>query len=141
MSSAAFRSFTDQGRRYFSRPHENIPETAIATPAAWYGSEMAAHPERWLVQLSASEVAEVERAARALVEAGVPRLYLPRGLGGYEVSPVLCAEICETLADADPSAAWFVMLAAPGMLIGCLFLAFSKHGNIRLGRDDEGVLR
>ncbi len=35
------------------------------------------------------------------------------------------------------SRGWFVMLAASGMLIGCLVLAFSPYGNIRLGRDDE----
>ncbi|MTI03644.1 BCCT family transporter [Roseibium sp. RKSG952] len=35
------------------------------------------------------------------------------------------------------SRGWFVMLAASGMLIGCLFLAFSSYGNIKLGRDDE----
>ncbi len=35
------------------------------------------------------------------------------------------------------SRGWFVMLAASGMLIGCLVLAFSPYGKIRLGRDDE----
>ena len=35
------------------------------------------------------------------------------------------------------SRGWFVMLAASAMLIACLFLAFSRYGEIRLGRDDE----
>lgn len=35
------------------------------------------------------------------------------------------------------SRGWFVMLTASVMLITCLVLAFSKHGRIRLGADDE----
>lgn len=35
------------------------------------------------------------------------------------------------------SRGWFVMLSASGMLLGCLFLAFSKYGDIRLGQDDD----
>ena len=35
------------------------------------------------------------------------------------------------------SRGWFVMLSASGMLISCLYLAFSKYGNIRLGKDDD----
>ena len=46
----------------------------------------------------------------ALRDAGIPRLYLPTRLGGYAVDPVTCALVCETLADADASAAWFVMV-------------------------------
>ncbi|UOE77513.1 glycine betaine uptake BCCT transporter [Parageobacillus thermoglucosidasius] len=32
---------------------------------------------------------------------------------------------------------WFYLLAATTFLVFCLFLIFSKYGNIRLGRDDE----
>ena len=47
----------------------------------------------------------------ALLEAiGVPRLFLPRDLGGWEVSPGICAQVCEAIADADPAAAWHVMV-------------------------------
>jgi alkylation response protein AidB-like acyl-CoA dehydrogenase len=51
-----------------------------------------------------------EQAYRALVDIGVPRLYLPRGLGGEEVDPVTCALVCEAIADADAAAAWHVMV-------------------------------
>jgi len=51
-----------------------------------------------------------ESAIGALVEAGVPRLYLPKSLGGYEVTPATCAYVTECLADADPAAAWHVMV-------------------------------
>ena len=43
-----------------------------------------------------------ERACRlhedsfaAIVEARIPRLFLPEGLGGDEVSPMTCAAVCE----------------------------------------------
>jgi len=47
----------------------------------------------------------------ALLEAGVARLYLPESLGGLEVDPLTCAAITESIAYADPAAAWFVMVA------------------------------
>ncbi|MEM9620844.1 MAG: hypothetical protein AAF993_04295 [Pseudomonadota bacterium] len=51
-----------------------------------------------------------ETAVSALREVGVPRLYLPASLGGYEVAPVTCARVCGALADIDPAAAWHVMV-------------------------------
>lgn len=54
----------------------------------------------------------------ALVEAGVPRLYLPERLGGYAVDPMTCARVVEILADADPSAAWHVMVYNSARLMG-----------------------
>lgn len=53
----------------------------------------------------------------ALIEAGVARLYLPQSLGGLEVDPVSCARVTECLALADPSAAWFVMVANSAKLM------------------------
>ena len=46
----------------------------------------------------------------AMLDAGVGRLYMPRGLGGLEVDPLCCAAITEQLARIDTSAAWFVMV-------------------------------
>lgn len=51
-----------------------------------------------------------EDVVTALAGVGVGRLFLAEGLGGYEVDPVTCGLVCETLADADPSAAWHVMV-------------------------------
>lgn len=50
------------------------------------------------------------QAVEALVEVGVPRLFLAKELGGDEVDPVTCAQVCEVLANADPSAGWHVMV-------------------------------
>lgn len=54
----------------------------------------------------------------ALVAAGVPRLYLPEQLGGYAVDPMTCAQMVEILADADPAAAWHVMVYNSARLLG-----------------------
>lgn len=51
-----------------------------------------------------------DEVVSALVAAGVPRLYLPADLGGYEIDPVTCARVTEQLAHGDASAAWFVMV-------------------------------
>jgi alkylation response protein AidB-like acyl-CoA dehydrogenase len=58
-----------------------------------------------------------DEAAAALIKAGVARLYLPRALGGLEVDPVTCAQVTERIARADPSAAWFVMVANSAKLM------------------------
>ena len=39
-----------------------IPQQIIS-PAAWLGSDMAAHPEKWLVTLSPEDIADLESAA------------------------------------------------------------------------------
>ena len=51
-----------------------------------------------------------EDSFAAIVEARIPRLCLPEGLGGDEVSPMTCAAVCEAVADADTAAAWHVMV-------------------------------
>jgi indole-3-acetate monooxygenase len=53
----------------------------------------------------------------ALVDAGVARLYLPASLSGLEVDPLTCAAVTATLARADASAAWFVMVANAARLM------------------------
>lgn len=42
-----------------------------------------------------------------------------------------------TVALLFKSRAWFIMLTVSMFLLVCLWLAFSKYGQIRLGRDDE----
>ena len=51
-----------------------------------------------------------DAAFQALIDAQVPRLFLPSSLGGLEVDPVTCALACEKLAVADTAAAWHVMV-------------------------------
>ena len=37
----------------------------------------------------------------ALTQIGVPRFFLPSGLGGYEITPIECARVTEAIADID----------------------------------------
>jgi alkylation response protein AidB-like acyl-CoA dehydrogenase len=83
---------------------QNIPEGLLAR--AERAAEVAAKHAEWAEQ-QAQLHGDVVTALQA---AGIPRLYLPRSLGGYEVDPVTCAKVCATLADGDASAAWFVMV-------------------------------
>ena len=43
-----------------------MPPGQIDIPSAWRGEEMAANPGRWVVQLSAGEIAELEQAAKVI---------------------------------------------------------------------------
>jgi hypothetical protein len=45
----------------------NMPKGQIDIPSAWRGEDMAAHPERWIVKLTAAEVAELEQAAQSFL--------------------------------------------------------------------------
>ena len=48
-----------------SAPGINRPRGKIDIPSAWLGAEMKANPDRWLVMLKASEIAELENAAES----------------------------------------------------------------------------
>ena len=76
------------------------------------------------IESSRTHAASAEKAGRLaddtaaeLLSAGVARLYLPESLGGLEVDPVTCATVTERIARADPSAAWFVMVANSAKLM------------------------
>ncbi|HEX2685574.1 MAG TPA: TauD/TfdA family dioxygenase, partial [Kofleriaceae bacterium] len=47
------------------------PRPLIEGPSAWIGSELAKRPAEWTHDLSATEIAEVERAAAGVREAGL----------------------------------------------------------------------
>jgi indole-3-acetate monooxygenase len=74
--------------------------------AARAAGEVAARYADWGEQQSRLH----PQVVNAVREAGIPRLYLPTSLGGYAVDPVTCALVTETLARADASAAWLVMV-------------------------------
>ena len=65
-------------------------EDSLVAGAQAAGSVLAEHAA-WAEQHGRLH----ELAIGALVEAGVPRLYLPKSLGGYEVTPVTCAYLCK----------------------------------------------
>jgi hypothetical protein len=45
----------------------NMPPGQIDIPSAWRGEDMAAHPDRWLVQLTSGDIAELEQAAASFL--------------------------------------------------------------------------
>ena len=52
------------------------------------------------------------RVSAALAQAGFLQIYLPRTLGGPQLSPLTAFRVVETISRADGSAGWCVMLAA-----------------------------
>ncbi len=66
-----------------------------------------------------ARAAEIEKARRlpadlaaTLSRAGLFRMGIPREIGGLEVDPVTLLRVGETLAEADASVAWCVMIGA-----------------------------
>ena len=60
-------------------------------------------------------------------------------IGGWGVlDPESLVEIATRIVDRYfESRGWFVMLTVSGMLLLCIWLAFSRYGEIRLGADDD----
>ena len=48
----------------------DLPPGKIDIPSAWRGAEMKANPDRWLISLSAGEIAELENAAESYLGGG-----------------------------------------------------------------------
>ena len=46
------------------------PPDTIQSAAAWYGPDMAEHPDLWIKRLSAAEIAELARAAQSFLAGG-----------------------------------------------------------------------
>lgn len=57
-----YRSFGEQTRHYFSRPHRAPARHPIAGPAAWRGDELAEQPSHWRFELADGDVREIESA-------------------------------------------------------------------------------
>ncbi len=67
-----YRRFGEQTRHYFDRSSVAIPDREVDSPAAWQGADMAAHPDRWLVELTSEHVSEIGDATDRLLAANVP---------------------------------------------------------------------
>ncbi|HEY8076496.1 MAG TPA: acyl-CoA dehydrogenase family protein [Labilithrix sp.] len=61
-----------------------------------------------------------EEAVRALVAAGAFKMLVPRALGGGEVAPREALQAIETVARADGSAGWCVMISATTGIVAAL---------------------
>ncbi len=65
------RQFASQAAKYFVRPHTETPTQPIRHPAAWYGRDMQAREDEWLVQFSDADVEVLERVARDCLRRGM----------------------------------------------------------------------
>ncbi|GAA4542728.1 acyl-CoA dehydrogenase family protein [Pseudonocardia xishanensis] len=77
-----------------------------------------------LTPLLRERAAEAERLATlppdvvsAVTDAGLFRLWTPRGLGGAELPPPVMFRVIETLAAADGSAGWATMIGNSGLFL------------------------
>lgn len=67
----AYRSFVEQALHYSIRTSSGRPVGPVAHPAAWYGPDLEAQPERWLVELTAQQIAELHAAASRVADDGI----------------------------------------------------------------------
>jgi hypothetical protein len=70
-------SFATQAMRYFLRPHDSIRREPLEVPAAWRGPEVEKRGD-YVVELSAGDIAELERAADGVVKRGIALAELGR---------------------------------------------------------------
>jgi alkylation response protein AidB-like acyl-CoA dehydrogenase len=94
------------------------PPRPVPAPAGHDDLLAAAHKLGPVIREHA-EAAERNRrlspeVIRALVDAGLFRLLLPRSLGGLELDPVTCSTIVETVASFDSAAGWALQAGNTG---------------------------
>jgi hypothetical protein len=86
---AAYLSFAEQALHYFDRPHETLPVAPVGGRAAWRGEDLARRDD-WRVELTAAQIAELDRLRDDLRGRGVE----PRTLRREDVVlPTLASEI------------------------------------------------
>src|SRR5580765_2781569 len=62
-----------------------------------------------------------DAVVRALIDAGVFKLFVPRALAGGEIDPMITCQIVEELSRVDGATGWVSMLCGSyGMLSGLL---------------------
>lgn len=66
--TASYISSRDQARHYFQQPHIGVPSAPITHPAAWLGHELEAATERWSVELTPHQIAELDAALVACAD-------------------------------------------------------------------------
>ncbi|MHC5064049.1 MAG: acyl-CoA dehydrogenase family protein [Planctomycetota bacterium] len=59
--------------------------------------------------------------AKALVEAGLLKTWIPKALGGWEVDPITACRMFEEVARIDSGAAWMLQMCSTVSLLGAWF--------------------
>src|SRR6266511_1115418 len=75
---------------------------------------------------------------RALAEAGLFRMCVPRALGGLEVTPLTFYRVVEAVARLDGSTGWCAFIGGAGGLVGA-YLA-NQTAEAMFGRDPRVVM-
>ena len=70
MNEPPYLPFLQQTLRYFDRPHEAVPLSPVASPAAWKRDDLAGTP--WRVRLDGAEADELRHAVLAWTARGRP---------------------------------------------------------------------
>ncbi len=65
-----YRSFADQGRRYFVRDAVGPRTEAVEHPAAWRGADLLAHSDRWRHDLTQLQIDALGGAADSVMRTG-----------------------------------------------------------------------
>jgi hypothetical protein len=83
------------GRRAVATATTAVPRTPYTGPAAWYGRDLAAAPERWLHTFTPAEVAAIDRTVDALLARGT--LFEQTTRADFDFGPALNALLARTL--------------------------------------------
>ncbi|MDJ0786350.1 MAG: TauD/TfdA family dioxygenase [Myxococcota bacterium] len=74
---SSYRSYAEQAGHYFGRPHEQMAEGPIESPAAWTGKAMR-QTDAWRVRLSDAQADELDTALATARASGKPTDQLVR---------------------------------------------------------------
>ncbi|MEM1232376.1 MAG: TauD/TfdA family dioxygenase [Pseudomonadota bacterium] len=85
--SLSYRSFAEQTRHYFTRPHRGLPGAPVASPAAWLGSQQRQRENEWLIHLTPVQIDALAHAAEQAMAAGVSQAALTAA--EFEIEPLL----------------------------------------------------
>ena len=61
MSASHYLSFVEQTFHYFSRAHDEVPSTPVASPAAWSSADLANNPG-WRTDFTDAQIGEIDAA-------------------------------------------------------------------------------
>lgn len=98
---AAFRSFADQGIRYYNRPHKSVPAGPVTNAAAWKGSDLRHNQAAWHYQLTQSDISEIQQAVTTIQESQVDLTAVDRDNFRLPVLSKTIREWCQDIMEGN----------------------------------------